>query len=258
VKDGAVAEDQPEYRLYQDLAAWWPLISPPEEYAEEAAFAGRLLRAAGRPVREVLELGSGGGHCASYLAPGFAMTLVDLSPGMLAVSRRLNPGCEHVQADMRTVRLGRDFDAVFVHDAVDYMTTEADLRLVIETAFAHCRPGGIAVFVPDHITENFEPGTGYGGTDAPDGRAARYLDWSYDPDPRDTWTLTQYAFLLREPGGEVRVVHEVHRLGLFGRGTWLRLLGEAGFRAAAVTEETTEDRRPREFFTASRPPGSAG
>lgn len=250
-----MAADQPGYRLYQDLAEWWPLISPPGEYAEEAAFAARLLRGAARPVREVLELGSGGGHCASHLAPGFTMTLVDASAGMLAVSRRLNPGCEHVEADMRTVRLGRDFDAVFVHDAVDYMTTEHDLRQVIETAFTHCRPGGIAVFVPDNITENFEPGTGYGGADGVDGRAARYLDWSYDPDPGDTWTLTQYAFLLREPGGEVRVVHETHRLGLFGRGTWLRLLGEAGFRAAAVPEETTEDRQPREFFTGRRPPG---
>ena len=215
-----MAAVQAGYRLYQDLAAWWPLISPPEEYAEEAAFAGRLLREADRPVRTVLELGSGGGHCASHLAAGLSMTLVDLSPGMLAVSRRLNPDCEHVEADMRTVRLGRDFDAVFV---------------------------------PDNITENFEPSTGYGGIDGTDGRAARYLDWSYDPDPGDTWTLTQYAFLLRAPDGEVRVVHETHRLGLFGRDVWRRLLREAGFRAAAVTEETTEDRQPREFFTGHRP-----
>ena len=252
-----MATDQPGYQLYQDLAEWWPLISPPEEYAEEARFAALVLRRAGRPVREVLELGSGGGHCASHLTPAFAMTLVDASAGMLAVSRRLNPGCEHVQADMRTARLGRDFDAVFVHDAVDYMTTEADLRLVIGTAFAHCRPGGIAVFVPDHITENFEAGTGYGGIDGADGRAARYLDWAYDPDPGDTWTLTQYAFLLRDASGAVQVVHETHRLGLFGRVTWLRLLGEAGFGAGAVTEETTEDRQPRELFTGQRPPGPA-
>ena len=163
----------------------------------------------------------------------------------------------HGLADMRTIRLGRDFDAVFVHDAVDYMTTEADLRLAVETAFAHCRPGGIAVFVPDHITENFEAGTGYGGIDGPDGRGARYLDWTYDPDPGDTWTLTQYAFLLRDAGGEVQMVHETHRHGLFGRATWLRLLGEAGFDATAVTEETTEDREPRELFTGHRPQGAA-
>ena len=253
-----MAAEDTGYQLYHGLADWWPLISPPEEYAEEAAFAGQVLRQAARPVREVLELGSGGGHCASHLTPGFAMTLVDASDPMLTVSRRLNPGCEHVQADMRTVRLGRDFDAVFVHDAVDYMITEADLRLVIETAFEHCRPGGIAVFVPDHITENFEGGTGYGGIDGPDGRGARYLDWAYDPDPGDTWTLTQYAFLLRDAGGAVHMVHETHRLGLFGRGTWLRLLREAGFAAGAVTEETTEDRQPRELFTGHRPPGPAG
>ena len=51
----------PRHRFYSDLAGWWPLISPPEEYAEEAAFAASLLRMANPPTRTVLELGSGGG-----------------------------------------------------------------------------------------------------------------------------------------------------------------------------------------------------
>jgi SAM-dependent methyltransferase len=248
-----MAQDPDGYRLYADLADWWPLISPPEEYAEEAAFAARVLGRAAKPVREVLELGSGGGHSASHLSSRFAMTLVDASGRMLAVSRRLNPDCAHVMGDMRTIRLGRTFDAVFVHDAVDYMTSEADLRQVIETAFAHCRPGGVAVFVPDHTAETYEPGTGYGGVDGADGRGARYLEWTWDPDPGDTWILTEYAFLLREPDGAVRAVHETHRLGLFPRGTWLRLLDDTGFQAGAVTEETSEDRPPRELFTGNRP-----
>ncbi len=67
---------------------------------------------------------------------------------MLEVSRRLNPECEHRQGDMRTLRLGRTFGAVLVHDAVDYMTSEADLRRAIDTAFVHCRPGAVAVFIP--------------------------------------------------------------------------------------------------------------
>jgi SAM-dependent methyltransferase len=248
-----MAPDTDDYRLYADLAPWWPLISPPEEYEEEAAFAARVLDQAARPVREVLELGSGGGHLASHLRPRFSMTLVDASSPMLEVSRRLNPGCPHIAGDMRTIRLGRDFDAVFVHDAVDYMTSEADLRQVAGTAFAHCRPGGVAVFVPDHTAETYQAGTGYGGTDGADGRGARYLEWAWDPDPADTWTLTEYAFLLREPGGAVRAVHETHRLGLFGRGSWLRLLEDAGFRARAVTEETSEDRQPRELFAGAVP-----
>jgi hypothetical protein len=112
----------PRHRFYSDLAEWWPLISPPEEYVEEAAFAASLLRMADPPTRTVLELGSGGGNNAFYLKHEFEMTLVDLSDDMLAVSRELNPECEHLQGDMRTVRLGRTFDAVFLHDAIDYMT----------------------------------------------------------------------------------------------------------------------------------------
>jgi trans-aconitate methyltransferase len=181
------------------------------------------------------------------------MTLVDLSEDMLQVSRRLNPECDHHQGDMRAVRLGRTFDAVFVHDAVDYMTSEADLRQAIETAFAHCRPGGIAVFVPDSTAETFEATSDHGGTDDANGRGVRYLEWAWDPDPADTWTLTEYAFLFREADGSVHVVHETHRLGLFSHAVWLRILAEAGFEPDAVTEQTTEDRTPRELFVGRRP-----
>ena len=248
-----MAQPPAGHRLYQDLAAWWPLISPPQEYAEEAAFAAKVFGLASGPVRDVLELGSGGGHNASFLKQRFVMTLVDISAEMLAQSRRLNPECEHLAGDMRTLRLGRTFDVVFVHDAVDYMTTEPDLSQAIGTAFAHCRAGGVAVFVPDNLAENFLPGTGWGGSDAPDGRGARYLEWAFDPDPADTWTVTEYAFLLREADGSVRAVHESHRLGLFDRGTWLRLLASAGFEPHAITEETAEDRMPRELFVGRRP-----
>jgi SAM-dependent methyltransferase len=242
-----------EYRFYGELAEWWPLISPPQQYSEEAAFAADVLTSGRSPVRDVLELGSGGGHNAVHLKARFAMTLVDLSEDMLEASRRLNPECEHQQGDMRTVRLGRTYDAVFVHDAVDYMVTESDLRLAVATAFAHCRPGGIAAFLPDHTAETFESESDHGGGDGPDGRAVRYLEWTWDPDPTDTWVQTEYAFLLRDAGGPVRTVHESHRTGLFGREVWLRLVTEAGFDAAAITETTTEERKPRELFVGRRP-----
>lgn len=248
-------EDSPtRHRLYGDLAEWWPLISPPEDYTEEAAFAATVLRSASIPVRDVLDLGSGGGHNAVHLKELFAMTLVDLSEEMLDVSRQLNPDCVHHQGDMRTVRLGRQFDAIFVHDAVDYMTTENDLRQAIETAFVHCRPGGIALFVPDSTAETFQTITDHDGNDAPDGRAVRLLGWTWDPHPDDGWMVTEYVFLLRDAEGDVRVVHETHRCGLFGRATWVRLLAEAGFEPSSVTEETTENRAPRDLFVGRRPP----
>jgi SAM-dependent methyltransferase len=245
-----------DHRFYGELAQWWPLISPPEEYAEEAAFAADVIAdAASIPVREVLELGSGGGHNAVHLKSRFDLTLVDLSAEMLEMSRRLNPECPHHQGDMRSVRLGRVFDAVFVHDAVGYLLTESDLGQAMATAFAHCRPGGAVVFVPDDTTETFTPGTDHGGSDGADGRAVRFLDWTWDPDPSYGWVQTEYAFLLREPDGSVRLEHESHRTAVFSREVWLRLLTETGFEPSALTEETTEERTPRELFIGRRPLG---
>lgn len=244
------------YRFYDELAPWWPLISPVGDYTEESAyFAGLLARAAALPVREVLELGSGGGHVAFHLKRSFTVTLCDLAPAMIEASRRLNPECEHLVGDMRALRLGREFDAVLIHDAIDYMTTEDDLARAIATAFAHCRPGGVAVFAPDHLREGFAESAADDGHDAheDDGRSLRYLEWAWDPDPGDTEILVEYAFLLREPGAPVRCVHETHRCGLFPRDTWLRVIADAGFTPAVVIEETTEDREPREVFLGRRP-----
>jgi ubiquinone/menaquinone biosynthesis C-methylase UbiE len=241
-------------KLYDELSSWWPLLSPPSEYTEEAAFYRRLLiDACEPPPRTMLELGSGGGNNASHLKARFAMTLVDRAPGMLAVSRALNPECEHVEGDMRTVRLGRQFDGVFVHDAVAYMTTEADLRQVIETAFVHCRPGGAVVFAPDHVRETFAPWTDHGGYDG-DGRSLRYLEWTWDPDPTDTTYTVDYAYLLRERDGSVRVEHDRHVEGLFSRADWLRLLDDVGFRAHVVPVQLSQpDLCTLEAFVGTRP-----
>jgi SAM-dependent methyltransferase len=218
-----------DYRVYQDLAEWWPLVSPPEEYAEEAGQLAGVFASAAIPVREVLDLGSGGGHVAVHLKDRITLTLADLSASMLEVSRQLNPECEHVQGDMRTLRLGRMFDGVLVHDAVDYMTGEADLLQVAQTAFAHCRPGGIAAFVPDHTAETFRAALGHGGGSDASGRSAAFRERDWDPDPGDDWIQADYEFTLRDADGSVRVVRESHRLGAFSAATWLRVLAEAGF-----------------------------
>jgi SAM-dependent methyltransferase len=244
----------PEPRLYHELADWFHLLTAPEEYAEEAAFYRQLLvDACEGPLRTLLELGSGGGNNASHLKHHFSLTLTELSEAMLAISRPLNPECEHVQGDMRTLRLGREFDAVFVHDAVCYMTTEEDLEAAMCTAFVHCRPGGAALFCPDHVRENFRETTDSGGHDG-DGRALRYLEWTWDPDPTDSTYTTDYAYLLRQPDGSVHVEQDRHIDGLFSRETWLRLLERTGFRAKSVPFEHTElEPGSAEVFVAIRP-----
>ena len=92
---------------------------------------------------------------------------------------------------------------MLVHDAIDYMTSEADLRAALATAFAHCER--VALFMPDELAETFEPSTDRGGTGD-----VRYLEWTYDPDPTDTWTVTEYVFALRDDRGVARARDAPH------------------------------------------------
>ena len=242
-------------RIYSDLAPWFHLLTHPSDYEEEAGFIVSVVDAvADGPASTLLELGSGGGNNASHLKRRFTCTLTDLSPEMLALSSSLNPECEHIQGDMRTLRLGRTFDAVLVHDAVMYMTTEDDLRAAIETAAAHVRPGGVAVFTPDTTVELFEPRTNHGGHDGEDGRRLRYLEWVRDDVPEDTTYQVDFVVVLREPGETTQVVNELHTFGVFPESTWQRLIVDAGLE---LLESGIDDPHADEHavFVARQPTG---
>jgi hypothetical protein len=170
------------------------------------------------------------------------------------VSRSINPECEHLLGDMRQLRLGRPFDAVFAHDALDYLLTLDDLARMAETAWVHCRPGGAVLLVPDCVRETFKPATEHGGHDGPQ-RALRYLEWSWDPDPSDQTYHSEMVYLMRHADGTVRVQHEQHLLGLFSRADWLAALTEAGFQARTLPYDLSDMQSGSlEAFAGVKPP----
>jgi len=230
-------------RLYRDLAHLWPLISPPKEYAAEARQWRDALRSRLGPGRhEMLELGVGGGHHLSHLTGEFQATAVDVSEAMLRHSARLNPGVEHHVGDMRTVRLGKKFKAVIIHDAIDYMLTEADLRAVFATAAAHLDPGGVFVTSPDHFKETYGDPQVHSSTRSDGETEVTFVEFDYDPDPRDT-TVESIMFYLIRKGGRPRIEHDRHVTGLFPLQTWLDLMEDAGFQVEQCPCERADDRR---------------
>ncbi len=236
--------------LYSELVPWYGLVDPPADHlGETTSYREAFERVIVPPPETLLELGAGAGNNAFHLKARFRCTLTDLSEGMLALSRASNPECEHAVADMRTLRLGRTFDAVLVHDAIMYMTTEADLARVAETAFVHLRSGGAAVFAPDVYRETFSEVTNL--LEADEGtRSMRGLEWSWDPDPTDDTTRVEYVFVFRE-GEKVETFHDRHVEGLFAKATWIRILEEAGFRVEMA--ERCDEGHVDEVFLAVRP-----
>ena len=228
-------------RLYSDLARWWPLLSPPSHYGEEAAFLVPLLEPDPARRLSLLELGSGGGSFAWHLAAWFTLSLTDRSEAMLALSRGINPGAEHAVGDMRTLALGQRFDRVLVHDAIMYAATDADLLATMRTARQHVTDEGLVMLIPDCVTETFEAESTVGGEDGDDGRALRYLEWTWDADPTDGVITTLFVLAMREADGRVSVEQDLHRFGLFPRDTWFRLLAEAGFTATSVRDPWNRD-----------------
>ncbi|MFO0747079.1 MAG: class I SAM-dependent methyltransferase [Myxococcota bacterium] len=253
----------PRLLMYGELVPWYRLIDPPADHAAEAAAYADALAGAIEPPPNaadaspsLLELGAGAGHNALHLKERFRCTLADVSEPMLGLSRALNPECEHVHGDMRTLRLGRTFDAVLVHDAVMYMTTLDDLRAAAATAFAHTRPGGAALFAPDVVRESFAEATVLLAED--DGaRSLRGIQWTWDPDPSDDTCVVEYAFLLRDrgadggPGERVEAVRDRHVEELV-RATWVDVLSAVGYRVEGVARPL-DDGRSDEVFLCRRP-----
>jgi SAM-dependent methyltransferase len=239
-------------RLYRDLAKWFHLLTAPEDYKGEASFYSKNIKETSRiSVIHVLEMGSGGGNNAFYMKADFKLTLTDLSKDMLAISRNLNPECEHIQGDMRNLRLGCQFDAVFVHDAVSYITKEKDLKAVFETAFIHCKSGGAVLFCPDYIKETFQEVTSHGGH-SKGSRGLRYISWTWDPDPLDTSYVVDFAYLLKE-GDTTTCEYDRHTLGVFSRDAWFRLLNDAGFKDVKTIPHPEADNWTTPVFTGVKP-----
>ena len=219
----------PQLRMYHDLADLWRLVSPPQEYEQDAAtWRDTLKRKLGAGRHSLLELGVGGGHNLSHLTSEFDATAVDLSPEMLANSKRLNPSVEHLMGDMRSVRLGRKFDAVVVHDAIAYMLTEHDLEKTFATARAHLEPGGVFVTEPDWYEETYNGPTVRSWRNTDGTTDLGFTEYSHRPDPEETRIETVFIYFIRGPDG-LRVEQDRHFMGLFPRSTWPRLMDAAGF-----------------------------
>jgi ubiquinone/menaquinone biosynthesis C-methylase UbiE/DNA-binding transcriptional ArsR family regulator len=121
-------------------------------HVADAAVEGAIVAAlADRPLRSVLDLGTGTGRILELFGPHIERGLgIDLSPAMLAIARaRLDrAGLRHCavrQGDIYDLPAAKDtFDAVIIHQVLHYLDDGAG---AIREAARVLRPGGRLVVV---------------------------------------------------------------------------------------------------------------
>ena len=126
----------------------------------ERAWLDRWLALAPRTKGRlrVLDLGCGGGRpIATYLAErGAQVTGVDTAPDLLARFAARLPTARAVEADMRGLDLGQQFDAILAWDSFFHLSA-ADQRAMFDTFAAHAAAGAALMF-----TTGPEAGTAIG------------------------------------------------------------------------------------------------
>lgn len=96
----------------------------------------------------LLNVACGTGLHDQYLARWYIVAGLDLSPEMLAVAARRNPGLSYSQGSMVDFDLGETYDAVTcLFSAIGHIGPD-ELNATIATMAQHLAPGGVMVIEP--------------------------------------------------------------------------------------------------------------
>jgi len=108
-----------------------------KNYPVEAAELHRIIQGACPTARTLLDVACGTGAHLIEVQRWYTVEGVDISPAMLAVARRRLPGVPLREADMRTLDLGKTFDAVTcLFSSIGYVTDPVEMRSTVGRHFA--------------------------------------------------------------------------------------------------------------------------
>jgi SAM-dependent methyltransferase len=141
---------------FQKSADFYDDLYEGKDYAAEADYVDALIQQYLPGARSVLDLGCGTGrHAIKFMEKGYTVLGVDRSLEMIAKARghreqllpHIRERLTFEQADIRDLRLGRQFDAVVaLFHVISYQISNDDLIAAFATAKTHLRTNGVFIF----------------------------------------------------------------------------------------------------------------
>jgi ubiquinone/menaquinone biosynthesis C-methylase UbiE len=216
--------------LHNKLAKYYDRVYSFKDYLDEAVRLQNLiikyLESGGNAL---LDVACGTGLHLKHLKDDFSCTGVDVSKSMLKIARKNAKGVTFKEADMKTLRLGKQFDVIIcLLSSIGYVKTAANLEKTIRNFSKHLKKGGLALIEPSHAKSVYVSGepriTTYNGKDA---RIARVNFTKI----RQATAVLNMHILIADRGKDAKYFVDRHELGLFGVNNTLRIMKAAGLKS---------------------------
>ena len=216
--------------LHGELAKYYDRVYSFRDYLDEAVRVQNLimkyLESGGNTL---LDVACGTGMHLKHLKDDFSCTGVDVSKAMLKIARKNAPGVTFKEADMKTLKLGKQFDVIMcLLSSVGYVKNYASLKRTIQNFSKHLKKGGVALIEPSNADSFYVMGEPriavYNGKDA---KIARVNVAKI----RQATAVLNMHLIIAERGKDASYFRDTHELGLFGINKTLGIMKEAGLKS---------------------------
>jgi ubiquinone/menaquinone biosynthesis C-methylase UbiE len=216
--------------LHTKLAKYYDRVYSFKDYLDEAIrLQNLIIKYSESGGNSLLDVACGTGLHLKHLKDDFSCTGVDISKAMLKIARKNAKGVTFKDADMKTMRLGKQFDVIVcLLSSIGYVKTIASLEKTIKNFSKHLKKGGLALIEPSNAKSaylNGEPRiTTY------DGKNAKIARINYTNFRQATAVLNMHV-LIAERGKDAKYYVDRHELGLFGISTTLKIMKAADLKS---------------------------
>jgi SAM-dependent methyltransferase len=221
-----------------------------------------LTERSAHPLSRILDLACGTGNVSELLAEkGYAVTGVDIAPGMIAEAKRKAEArrlsITYVVQDAAELDLpGEHFDlCISLFDSLNYIIDPLRLTAAMRRVAAHLVPGGLFIF--DLNTEFALKNRFFDQDNLNSDERLRY-DWDSEYFPDTRLCRVRMRFWYREESGQDRAFEEVHWQYAYRADEIREMLEASGFEEialyAAYTLRHPNRATDRIFYVARRPP----
>jgi ubiquinone/menaquinone biosynthesis C-methylase UbiE len=216
--------------LHSKLAKYYDRVYSFKDYLDEAVrLQNLIIKYSESGGNSLLDVACGTGLHLKHLKDDFSCTGADISKSMLRIARKNAKGVTFKEADMKTLRLGKQFDVIVcLLSSIGYVKTTASLEKTIRNFSQHLKKGGLALIEPSHAKSFYVSGepriTTY------DGKEAKIARMNYTNFRQATAVLNMHI-LIAERGKDAKYFLDRHELGLFGINSTLRIMKAAGLKS---------------------------